>query len=101
MREQIEHLLALSRLPHVTIQLVPFESRAAPTALSGLRRLAAPGELGELPEYLDYVFSRTGTELNWSDNVWRYEILWSRVTGAALTPAETRFFLTTALRDFP
>ncbi|GAB2966257.1 transcriptional regulator [Amycolatopsis acidiphila] len=106
MREQIEHLLALSRQPHITIQIVPFASRPTPIAATGmlerfaLLRLAAPGVLGELPEYLDYAFNRTGTELNWSDNVRRYEILWSQATGAALTPSETRSFLTTALRDF-
>jgi hypothetical protein len=63
-----------------------------------LLRLTAPGVPGELPHYLDYAFSRTGTGLNRSDAVRRYEILWSQATGAA--PAATRSFLTTALRDF-
>jgi hypothetical protein len=113
MRDQIGHLIALSRLPHVTIQLIPFEPRSdsatrRPRAIAdtgvlerfGLLRLAAPGVLGDLPEYLDYAFTRNGTELTWSDNVRRYETLWSQAIGAALSPAETRSFLNTALYDF-
>lgn len=108
MRKQLEHLIALSERPNVTVQLVPFSSGSGPDVIThkgilerfALLRLASPGVIGELPRHLDYAFTKTGEELSWSDEVQHYEDLWSRASRAALSPHESRAFLRSVARDF-
>ncbi|WP_143249836.1 MULTISPECIES: helix-turn-helix domain-containing protein [Amycolatopsis] len=107
LREQVAHLISLSRRPHITIQLVPFRPRGPvrPIARTGLLerfallRLTTPEVPGKLPEHLDYAFTKSGADLTFSDHVRHYETLWTEATAAALTPAETRAFLTTVLNE--
>jgi hypothetical protein len=109
MRAQIEHLVALSARPNISIQLVPFRPGPGIRAVIAdqgvadrfaLLRLAAPGVIGTFQRHLDYAYTRTGSELGWDGNVQPYEDLWSRAATAALTPGETHAFLHAAARDF-
>jgi hypothetical protein len=108
MRKQVEHLIALSERPNITVQVVPFSSGTGPNVIShkgilerfALLRLASPGVIGELPRHLDYAFTKIGEELSWSDEVQHYEDLWSRASRAALSPHESRAFLRSVARDF-
>lgn len=108
MRKQIDHLVALSERPNVTVQLVPFSAGIGPNVIShkgilerfALLRLGSPGVVEELPNHLDYAFTKVGEELNWSDAVQHYEDMWSRASRAALSPHETRAFLWGVAKDF-
>ncbi|GHF79322.1 hypothetical protein FHX82_005752 [Amycolatopsis bartoniae] len=108
MRQQIEFLLELSEHPHVTVQVVPFSAGAGRAGIShkgilerfALLRLALPGVTGGLPGHLDYVFTRTGEEICWQDDVRHYEDQWARASEAALSPRGTRDFLRRVGRDF-
>jgi hypothetical protein len=113
MREQIEFLLQLQQLEHVTLQIVPFRrpdlARRRPAssiARQGilerfsLLRLTVPEVPEETSRQLDLAFTKTGNELAWTGNVEHYEILWTNALAAALRPAKTRLLLEEARRDF-
>ncbi|HVV08448.1 helix-turn-helix transcriptional regulator [Amycolatopsis sp.] len=109
MREQLTHLSALSRYPHITIQVLPFRPRpGASTVIAEqgilerfvLFRLAAPAVPGNFPAHLDFAYTKTGNELTSDDNVLRYELMWTRATETALAPAQTRDLFGEAAADF-
>lgn len=105
MAEQLGHLLRLSALPNVTLQLAPFDPPpgvhvdAVPERFA-LLRLTAPGVIGEFHRHLDFAFTLLGGRLLAGDNVQAYEELWLNATVGALSPEATRRFLREVLAGF-
>ncbi|MCP2164926.1 helix-turn-helix domain-containing protein [Goodfellowiella coeruleoviolacea] len=96
MREQIDHMIKLSRLGNVQIQVLPFETRANVAALVGFRfvllRIPSPGTAGPLEfAYIEGV--DTNRYLDDKKAVATYGHLWSRLTAAALSPSASREFM--------
>jgi hypothetical protein len=114
MREQIQYLIKLSRLPHVSIQIAPFDlgkhrSRPGPPQTAegsgilerfAMFRLAAPGLLDKIAGNLDFAFTMVTQELVQITDVQRSERIWNRATSAALTPTESRRLLKDVLADY-
>lgn len=96
MREQLAHLLALCRLPHVTVQIVPF-SRAGQTAAGPftILRFAEPA----LPDIV-YLEQLTGAAyLDRRADLDAYTTVLDQLCVQALSPAQTVRFLTGLLAD--
>lgn len=105
MAEQLAHLLRLSELPNITLQVVPFKPQpglSVDVVLEpfGLLRLSAPGVIGQFRQHLDFAFTVTAGRLCPDDNVQPYEQLWLNATMSALSPESTRRFLREVQRSF-
>jgi Domain of unknown function (DUF5753) len=103
MREQVEHVIELSRRPNVFVQVVPFDLPPARRVPIGrqftLIRVPSPGVAGPL-------------ELAWVEGLWEiryldtkkalavHEASWTRLSNAALRFDETRKFLAQVAKDF-
>ncbi|GAA1961297.1 helix-turn-helix transcriptional regulator [Catenulispora subtropica] len=90
MRAQLEHLLTLCRLPHVTVQIVPFD-RGGPTAAGPftILRFAEPA----LPDIV-YLEQLTGAAyLDKREDLDAYATVVDRLCVQALTPSRTIGFL--------
>jgi hypothetical protein len=96
MRAQIDHLLELSRLPHVTLQLMPFASGPHPALRAGafhLFRFRAP----ELPDIVHLGSLVGAVYLDKGDEVVVYREALDRL-GAQAAPAGSTESLLGALR---
>ncbi|WP_166462590.1 helix-turn-helix domain-containing protein [Amycolatopsis acidicola] len=109
MREQLLHLVTLSRYPHITIQVLPFRPRRPASSVIAqqgilerfaLLRLATPGGPGDFPAHLDFVFTKTGNELTCDDDVARYERIWTNASENALEAGQTWDLLGEVAADF-
>lgn len=97
MREQIQHLLKMTELSNVTIQVIPIYSRPH-AALGGpfsLLRFAEP----DLPDivYLEQLSS--SLYLDKFDDIQHYRAIMDRLSVQAKTPAETIEFLANKLQE--
>ena len=97
MRAQLEHLVELCRLPHVTVQVAPF-ARGGPAAAGPftILRFAEPA----LPDIV-YLEQLTGAAyLDKREDVDAYTTLLDQLAVRALTPAETVGFLTRMIEGY-
>jgi transcriptional regulator with XRE-family HTH domain len=86
MRAQLERLIELSRLPHVTIRVIPYEAGAHQAMDSTFRIL----EFGSAVPDVVYVEGLVGfLYLDRAQDVTRYEEVFERLTGIALSPKES------------
>jgi transcriptional regulator with XRE-family HTH domain len=103
MREQIDHLIKLSKRPNVMIQLMPFDVPGRRVAIETpftLVHVPSPGAAGPLE--LAYVESAAG-EIRYLDErkaLRAHEAVWVRLSNAALSFADSRKFLTEVAQDF-
>ena len=84
---QLEHLLDITALPTVTLQVLPFElGRSAAEGAFTILRFAAP----EIPDivYLEQLTS--AVYLDKRADVEEYQLIMERVTVQAETPAQSR-----------
>jgi hypothetical protein len=91
MQDQLKHLLNLCRLPHVTLQIVPFD-RGGPSAAGPftILRFAEPA----LPDIV-YLEQLTGAAyLDKREDLDAYTTVVDQLCVQALTPAQTISFLT-------
>lgn len=97
LREQIEHLITLSRQSNISIHLIPFEPAASGTALFEcftLLTLACPPILDSVIKYVDLPYGRLAGEPVYAPaRNDAFHRLWVRVANAALDPAQTRRYL--------
>ena len=95
MLEQINHMIKLSKLPNVRLQVLPFHTRVQDTSIrSGviLLRIPSPGVAGPL----EFAYTENEAELRYLDDkdaVITFQNTWDRLTGAALGFEETRKFM--------
>jgi hypothetical protein len=97
MQAQIAHLLELCRLPHVTVQIVPFD-RGGPAAAGAfsLLRFAEPA----LPDIV-YLEQLTGAAyLDKREDLDAYTTVVDQLCVQALSPSETVGFLTALIEGF-
>ncbi len=98
MRAQLDHLVEVSRLRHVTIQVVPF-SRGGHAAAGGSFTVLRFGE----PEVPDVVYIEQLTSalyLDKHEDVDHYMEVMNHLSTEALTPADSARFVAGIIRDF-
>ncbi|GAA0518630.1 helix-turn-helix transcriptional regulator [Saccharopolyspora spinosporotrichia] len=93
MRAQIQHLIELSKLPHVTFQVLPFEAGAHPAMVSPFILLGFEEDPDMGAVYLEN--HQGALYLERPDDVRLYANTFERVRKAALTPKKTKDFLVT------
>ncbi len=97
LQEQIQHLIGITELPNVTLQVMPFYS-GAHAAVGGpftMLRFSEP----DLPDlvYLEQLTS--ALYLDKSEDVQHYLVLMDRLCVQAKSPTETVRFLTSTLKE--
>ena len=98
MRAQLDHLVQVSRLRHVTIQVVPF-SRGGHAAAGGSFTVLRFGE----PEVPDVVYIEQLTSalyLDKREDVDHYMEVMNHLSAEALTPADSARFVAGIIRSF-
>lgn len=102
MREQVDHLITLSKRPNVMLQLIPFQQS---TDCSGIRvpfsliRVPSPGAAGPL----ELAYLEGEGEIRYLDDkktLRAYQMAWSRLSNDALKFDETRAFLQEVHEDY-
>lgn len=97
MREQVKHVRKLADLPNITIQVCPFKNGAHAATGFPFILLRLPNSDG-----LDVVYLEDQTSARYYDNEpveqQRYGVIWSHLIRSALTPAESKRFLTALAR---
>jgi hypothetical protein len=103
MREQIAHMLALSRMPGITIQVVPFPQSSATAAKAVLHPFASlriPTQ--GIASSLEYVYLSTPGDrryLDDKDSVEVYDRLFTRAVAAGLEGDHARRFMEEVSRE--
>lgn len=95
MCDQIEHVIELSRLPNIRVQVLPFRTRTFPSGSMFPFMLFTIRSSGDaLP--LEYVYVEDYDDGRYRDDVESintYTVLWRRFVEAALGPEESRVLL--------
>ncbi|MFC3572973.1 helix-turn-helix transcriptional regulator [Streptomyces yaanensis] len=98
MREQLEHLVEMSQLPHVTVQVLPFEVGAHP----GLNGQYAILEFSDAADssvvYLEGVTSDLYLEK--AHDVQKYAVMYEHLRAQALNVDQSRKFIADVAKDF-
>jgi transcriptional regulator with XRE-family HTH domain len=102
MREQLNYMIKLSKLPNVHLQVLPFRTRLQSDWIVNrfvLLRIPSPGVAGPL----DFAYTENRAELRYLDDkpvVATFEQFWARLTGVALGFEETRRFMRKVAADY-
>lgn len=102
MREQVEYMIEMSKLPNVRLQLLPFKTRVQSASIGNrfvLLRIPSPGVAGPL----EFAYTENEGELRYLDDktaVAAHDRAWSRLTGAALSFEATRKFLRQVANEY-
>lgn len=91
MREQLERLVELSRLPHVTVQVMPFSMGAHPGLNGQYAILEFPEATDSTVVYLEGVTSDLYLEK--PNDVQSYSVMYEHLRAQALNPDQTRDFV--------
>jgi transcriptional regulator with XRE-family HTH domain len=98
MREQLEHLTEMSQLPHVTVQVLPFEVGAHP----GLNGQYAILEFADAADssvvYLEGVTSDLYLEK--AHDVQKYAVMYEHLRAQALNVEQSRQFIADAAKEY-
>lgn len=98
MREQLEHLTEMSQLPHVTVQVLPFEVGAHP----GLNGQYAILEFADAADssvvYLEGVTSDLYLEK--AHDVQKYAVMYEHLRAQALNVDQSRKFIADAAKEY-
>jgi transcriptional regulator with XRE-family HTH domain len=97
MRAQYQHLIGLSELPHVTLQVIPF-AKGAHAGENGSFTVLRFAE-GDLPDVVYLEQLTNAMYLDQRADVERYLEVVDEISGAALTPDETTRFLEQVARE--
>jgi hypothetical protein len=91
MREQLEHLVARSELPNVTLQVLPFDRGSRPAASGPFTMLQFAED--DLPDIVYMEQLTSAVYLDKRMDIELYRAAMQRITEAALTPSESRAYL--------
>ncbi|MFF4017867.1 helix-turn-helix domain-containing protein [Streptomyces sp. NPDC001544] len=98
MREQLEYLIEMSQLPHVTVQVLPFEVGAHP----GLNGQYAILEFADAADssvvYLEGVTSDLYLEK--AQDVQKYAVMYEHLRAQSLNVEQSRQFIADAAKDY-
>ena len=87
MRGQLEHLVALSDLPNVTLQVLPFAAGAHPAMHGGYKVMNFPDAVDPAVVYLE---EQTGAlYLEKPEDVRRYSLMFDYLRAQALSPGSS------------
>ncbi|MBP2338919.1 hypothetical protein JOF41_005097 [Saccharothrix coeruleofusca] len=93
MAEQLRHLAVLAELPHVTLQVLPFEAGAHPAMTAPFLLMAFDAEPRMNTVYLEN--GRGSLYLEKRADLNRYQTMFDQLAAMALTPEKTADFLDT------
>ncbi|MFD9139754.1 helix-turn-helix domain-containing protein [[Kitasatospora] papulosa] len=91
MLEQLEHLVEQSKLPHVTVQVLPFEMGAHPGINGQYAILEFPDAADSSVVYIEGVTSDLYLEK--ANDVQRYSVMYEHLRAQALNVDQTREFI--------
>ncbi|MFI1397549.1 helix-turn-helix domain-containing protein [Streptomyces sp. NPDC020681] len=98
MREQLEHLVELSQLPHVTVQVLPFEMGAHPGINGQYAILEFPDASDSSVVYIEGVTSDLYLEK--ANDVQKYSVMYEHLRAQALNVDQTRAFIADIAKDY-
>ncbi|MER8000620.1 MULTISPECIES: helix-turn-helix domain-containing protein [unclassified Streptomyces] len=98
MREQLEHLMEQSELPHVTVQVLPFEMGAHPGITGHYAILEFPDASDSSVVYIEGVTSDLYLEK--SNDVQRYSVMYEHLRAQALNADQSRQFISKIAKEY-
>ncbi|MEU5087302.1 helix-turn-helix transcriptional regulator [Streptomyces sp. NPDC021356] len=98
MREQLEHLVEQSQLPHVTVQVIPFEMGAHPGLNGQYAILEFPDTADSSVVYIEGVTSDLYLEK--ANDVQKYSVMYEHLRAQALNVEQSREFIEKAAKDY-
>jgi transcriptional regulator with XRE-family HTH domain len=98
MVEQLEHLLELTRLPHVTVQVMPFSMGAHPGVNGQYAILEFPEAADSTVVYLEGVTSDLYLEK--ANDVQSYSVMYEHLRAQALNPDQSREFIEDVAKEY-
>ncbi|MGA4849506.1 helix-turn-helix domain-containing protein [Streptomyces sp. G5(2025)] len=98
MREQLEHLLEQSRLPHVTVQVIPFELGAHPGLNGQYAILEFPDAADSSVVYIEGVTSDLYLEK--AHDVQQYSVMYEHLRAQALNVEQSRQLIAGIAKDY-
>ncbi|MGW1225516.1 helix-turn-helix domain-containing protein [Streptomyces sp. NPDC001478] len=98
MIEQLEHLVELSHLPHVTVQVLPFDMGAHPGINGQYAILEFPDAADSSVVYIEGVTSDLYLEKG--NDVQRYSVMYEHLRAQALNAEQTRDFIDGIAKEY-
>jgi hypothetical protein len=98
MREQLEHLVEQSQLPHVTVQVIPFEMGAHPGLNGQYAILEFPDAADSSVVYIEGVTSDLYLEK--ANDVRKYSVLYEHLRAQALNVEQSRQFIADMAKSY-
>ncbi|MFB6990302.1 helix-turn-helix domain-containing protein [Streptomyces sp. NPDC056178] len=98
MIEQLEQLVELSQLPHVTVQVLPFDMGAHPGINGQYAILEFPDAADSSVVYIEGVTSDLYLEK--SNDVQRYSVMYEHLRAQALNVEQTRHFISDIAKKY-
>jgi transcriptional regulator with XRE-family HTH domain len=98
MRDQLEHLVEQSQLPHVTVQVIPFEMGAHPGLNGQYAILEFPDAADSSVVYIEGVTSDLYLEK--ANDVQKYSVMYEHLRAQALNPDQSRQFIADIAKEY-
>jgi transcriptional regulator with XRE-family HTH domain len=98
MRDQLDHLVEQSQLPHVTVQVIPFEMGAHPGINGQYAILEFPDTSDSSVVYIEGVTSDLYLEK--SGDVQKYSVMYEHLRAQALNVEQSRDFISKIAKDY-
>jgi hypothetical protein len=98
MREQLEYLVEQSQLPHVTVQVIPFEMGAHPGLNGQYAILEFPDAADSSVVYIEGVTSDLYLEK--ANDVQKYSVMYEHLRAQALNVDQSRQFIADIAKDY-
>ncbi len=98
MIEQLEYLLEMSQLPHITVQLIPFTMGAHPGVSGQYAILEFPDAADSSVVYIEGVTSDLYLEK--PQDVQRYSVMYEHLRAQALNADQTREFIQQVAKEY-
>ncbi|MGV9450272.1 helix-turn-helix domain-containing protein [Streptomyces sp. NPDC003635] len=98
MIEQLDHLIEMSRLPHVTVQLIPFTMGAHPGVSGQYAILEFPDAADSSVVYIEGVTSDLYLEK--AQDVQKYSVMYEHLRAQALNADQSREFIADVAKDY-
>jgi transcriptional regulator with XRE-family HTH domain len=98
MIEQLEHLLEMVQLPHVTVQVIPFSMGAHPGVSGQYAILEFPDAADSTVVYIEGVTSDLYLEK--AQDVSKYSVMYEHLRAQALNVEQTREFIAKVAKDY-
>ncbi|MFC7306230.1 helix-turn-helix domain-containing protein [Streptomyces monticola] len=98
MIDQLEHLVEMSHLPHVTVQVMPFTMGAHPGVNGQYAILEFPDASDSSVVYIEGVTSDLYLEK--ANDVQKYSVMYEHLRAQALNVEQTRQFISDVVKDY-